>query len=75
MENRGIQDQVAMMVENLKAPTDKEPRQILVEWTLTLIKKAETLTHFKGDEKLLFVQSSLLSLLDKYPDVFQSSSL
>lgn len=75
MESEIIQTSVKKIIDDISLPKDKEPRDILAQWTLELMKKAEGLTQLKGGQKLLVVQSTLLSLLQKHHEVFQSSSL
>lgn len=66
---------VQQLISEIKVPENMEPRQILVHWTLELIKRVERESHLKGPQKLLAVQSTLMALLQKENAVFESSSL
>ena len=66
---------VQQLIQELQVPENMEPRQVLVHWTLQLIKRVERESQLKGAQKLLLVQSTLMALLQKENAVFESSSL
>jgi hypothetical protein len=65
---------IEKLVQQLGVPQQKEPRDILVHWTLELMKLVER-ESLHGSQKLLVVQSTLLGLLEKESAIFESASL
>ena len=69
-----IQKVVDMCVDTFQVCA-KPPRDILIQWTLDLMKIAEQQSNLKGEQKLLLVQTALLALLHKHTEIFESASL
>ena len=66
---------VQQLIQEFQVPENMEPRQVLVHWTLQLIKRVERESQLKGAQKLLLVQSTLMALVQKENAVFESLSL